>query len=76
MRPTREASIFDDDQLHIQTANIVEALINLNYLVSEEADNPSKVRRYASMTEERLNAIVHLLKTNFPGGRYGRSEPR
>jgi hypothetical protein len=39
MRPTPETSIFDGDKFHWEASNILGALVNLNYLVCEEADN-------------------------------------
>jgi hypothetical protein len=44
-------------------ANIVEALYNLTYLICEDADQPEKVRQYASLCEERLQALTALLHT-------------
>jgi hypothetical protein len=58
-------TIFDADKLRSEASNILGALVNLNYLVREDAENPSKVRHYASMTEERLEAMTQLLKPNF-----------
>jgi hypothetical protein len=43
--------------------DILEALINLTYLMCEEAQHPEKVRQYATMCDERLEAMKHLLLT-------------
>jgi hypothetical protein len=71
MRPTR-----DDNEFYQQASNIVEALVNLNYLACEYADYPVKVLSFANLSGERLNAMTQLLKTNFSGGLYGRSKPQ
>jgi hypothetical protein len=44
-----------------QTTDIVEGLCNLTYLICEEAEQPEKVRFYASLSEERLRAMINLL---------------
>jgi hypothetical protein len=44
-----------------QAMNIVETLVNLNYLTSAEAEDPHHVRYYASQSEERLQALGRLL---------------
>ena len=38
----------------------LEAVHNLNYLIQEEADNPSKVRAFSGMLEEQLNTLTKL----------------
>jgi hypothetical protein len=54
----------DSDKAFITRAsNIVEALWNLTYLICEDADRPEKVRQYASLCEERLQALTALLQT-------------
>jgi hypothetical protein len=65
MDSTRETKILDDAHFHREAENITEALCNLVYLICEEADHPEKVRRYASMSEERLNAMAELLRARF-----------
>jgi hypothetical protein len=61
MPGTGETSIFDDNQFHEHAANVIEALLNLNYLIREEAENPEKVLYYASMSQERLAVMVQAL---------------
>jgi hypothetical protein len=52
-----------DDQLFLKEAsNIVECLCNLNYLICEEAERPEKVRQYASLSDQRLQAMIELLR--------------
>ncbi len=46
-----------------RASNIVEALCNLIYLICVDADRPEKVRQYASLSEERLQALTDLLQT-------------
>jgi signal transduction histidine kinase len=38
----------------------LEAVHNLNYLVQQEADNPSQVRRFSGMLEEQLVTLTKL----------------
>jgi len=38
----------------------LEAVHNLNYLIQQEADNPSKVRIFTGMLEEQLNTLTKL----------------
>jgi hypothetical protein len=52
-----------DEQVFIREAsNIVECLCNLTYLIGEEAERPEKVRQYAAMSEQRLQAMIELLR--------------
>jgi hypothetical protein len=52
-----------DDQIFLKEAsNIVECLCNLNYLIGEEAERPEKVRQYASLSDQRLQAMIELLR--------------
>jgi hypothetical protein len=51
-----------DRPFDIKAANILEALWNLTYLVCEEAENPERVRYYAHLSEERLQAMTTLLQ--------------
>jgi hypothetical protein len=46
-----------------QASDIVEALVNLTYLICEEADHPERVRQYAGMSEERLRGMIDLLSS-------------
>lgn len=45
-----------------QTANILETLLNLNYLIREDADDADKVRLYSSVAQERLQAMARLIR--------------
>lgn len=54
-------SIRVDPNFIDQAMNIVETLVNLNYLTCVEADDPHQVRTYASLSEERLQALARLL---------------
>jgi signal transduction histidine kinase len=38
----------------------LEAVHNLNYLIQQEADNPSRVRTFSGMLEEQLNTLTKL----------------
>ena len=58
-------SIQSDTEFLEQASNIVEALVNLTYLICEEAEHPGKVRQYASFSEERLTAMTQLLRTKW-----------
>jgi hypothetical protein len=44
-----------------QTASLLEALFNLNYLIGVEANKPAKVRAYAKSSDERLRALADLI---------------
>ncbi|GAC1420112.1 MAG: hypothetical protein NVSMB62_13780 [Acidobacteriaceae bacterium] len=48
----------------IRVANIAESLANLNFLIREDANKPDLVRAYAIQSEERLQALKQLLRTN------------
>jgi hypothetical protein len=50
-----------------QASDIVEALVNLIYLICEEADRPERVRLYAGMSEERLRGMIELLRSRGSG---------
>jgi hypothetical protein len=65
MHTTLETFDFDEEQFQQEAANIVEALVNLTYLICEEADHPGKVRQYANMSDERLVAMTQLLRRRF-----------
>ena len=41
--------------------DIVEALLNLNYLIGEDAANPNKIREYTQISDGRLKAMIELL---------------
>jgi hypothetical protein len=45
-------------------SDILEALCNLTYLICEEANHPNRVRRYAGLCEDRLEAMRQILQTN------------
>jgi signal transduction histidine kinase len=38
----------------------LEAVTNLNYLIQQEADNPSQVRVYSELLDEQLNTLTKL----------------
>ncbi len=44
-------------------SNGIEALGNLIYLISEDADHPPRVRQYANMCEERLRLLASLVNS-------------
>ena len=50
-----------DDLLISDISNGMEALGNLVYLICEDADQPSRVRQYARMCEERLRILTSLV---------------
>ena len=52
-----------DDILISDISNGIEALGNLIYLICEDADHPSRVRRYTSMCEERLRVLASLMSS-------------
>jgi hypothetical protein len=45
-----------------QILDIVQTLMNLNYLICEAADRPAEVRHFSSITGERLHAMEFVLK--------------
>jgi hypothetical protein len=45
------------------TEDIIETLLNLNYLTSEDAASPERVRQYALISEGRLRAMVEILNS-------------
>jgi hypothetical protein len=51
-----------DSAFNIKAANILEALWNLTYLVGEEAEQPDRVRYYANLSEERIRAMIDILR--------------
>ena len=52
-----------DKFLITNISNGLEALGNLIYLICEEADHPTRVRRYANMCEERLRVMTGLVNS-------------
>jgi hypothetical protein len=48
-----------------QTTDIVEGLVNLTYLICEEADRPDQVRYYASLSEQQLRSMIDLLRAEW-----------
>jgi hypothetical protein len=55
-----------EDKLFLeQTTDIVEGLVNLTYLICEEADRPDQVRYYASLSEQRLQSMIDLLRAEW-----------
>jgi hypothetical protein len=53
-----------------RASDIVEAICNLNYLMCQEADDAGKVRHYATLSDERVRALVALLHPPLPASRY------
>ena len=57
-----------NDETHVvyvsKTEDILEALTNLVYLICEDASQPQKVMHYASMCQERLEAMRLLLEAH------------
>jgi len=52
-----------NDILISDISNGIEALGNLIYLICEDADQPSRVRQYAGMCEERLRVLASLMNS-------------
>jgi len=50
-----------DKDFVIGAANILQALLCLSNLMSAEADDPAKVRVYAYLDEQRLQALGKLI---------------
>lgn len=46
-----------------KASDIVDGLCNLTYLICEEADRPEQVRYYAGLSEQRLQSMIELLKS-------------
>jgi hypothetical protein len=44
-------------------SNDIEALGNLIYLIGEDADQPPRIRQYATMCEERLRVMTSLVNS-------------
>jgi hypothetical protein len=55
--------IWIDHGIIDQVMNITETLVNLNYLICVEADDPARVRTYANLAEERLQTLARLLQS-------------
>jgi hypothetical protein len=51
-----------DKAFVISAANILQALLCLSNLTRAEAEDPSKVRAYASLTDEKLQALGELMR--------------
>jgi hypothetical protein len=51
-----------DKQFIRRAANHAEDLCNLIYLICEEAEHPAKVRYYASLSDQRLQALTQLIR--------------
>jgi hypothetical protein len=49
-----------------QFADISECLLNLIYLTQLEADHPDLVRKYMNISEERMKAMVEVLRKQVP----------
>ncbi|MGD0443132.1 MAG: hypothetical protein ABSA39_04265 [Edaphobacter sp.] len=48
-----------------QTTDLVEGLVNLTYLICEDADQPDQVRYYASLSEQQLRSMIDLLRAEW-----------
>lgn len=55
----------DEKVFFEQTSDIVEGLCNLTYLICEEADRPERVRYYAGLSEQRLQVMIDLLRSEW-----------
>jgi hypothetical protein len=55
--------VWVDRSLIDQALNITETLVNLNFLMCAEADDPARTRSYGNHSEERLQALVRLLQS-------------
>jgi hypothetical protein len=54
----------EPNKIHIAgISNGLEALVNLIYLICEDADHPPRIRQYANMCEERLRAMTGLVNS-------------
>ena len=49
-----------------ETEHILESIANLIYLTRLEADHPARVREYMELSEERVNAMVKVLRRDVP----------
>lgn len=43
-------------------SNVVDTLCNLNHMISEEADRPDEVRRFARIAHEQLRVMLGLIR--------------
>jgi hypothetical protein len=51
-----------DKAFVISASNILQALLCLSNLTRAKADDPSKVRAYARLTDEKLQALGELMR--------------
>jgi hypothetical protein len=51
-----------DKAFVISAANILQALIGLSHLIHADADDAAKVRVYANLAEEKLQALGDLMR--------------
>ena len=56
------ASAGIDKNFVISAGNILQTLLCLSHLMSAEANDSSKVRVYANLTNERLQALSELMR--------------
>ena len=56
-----EASVGMDKNFAIGAGNILQTLLCLSHLTSADADDSSKVRVYADLANERLQALSELM---------------
>jgi hypothetical protein len=56
----------NDEKLFFeQTSDIVEGLCNLTYLICEDADQIEKISHYAGLSEQRLQVMIDLLRSEW-----------
>jgi hypothetical protein len=71
MHSSRPQELSPHDPVFLNKASdIAEALCNLNYLMCLEAGDAGKVRHYATLSDERVRALVALLHPPSPASRY------
>jgi hypothetical protein len=56
------ASAVLDKAFVISAANILQGLIGVSYLMRADADDSGKVRLYANLAEEKLQALSDLMR--------------
>lgn len=65
--PNPSPQIYQADAEYLcRISLIVETLCNLNYLISEDAGDPAKVRLYTRASQERLQTLVQLVLQRLP----------
>ncbi len=60
--PTNRPRDISADRARLrQVADISETLLNLIYLTQLEAERPEQVRKYMSLSEDRMRAMIEVL---------------